>query len=146
MNLHVLLVVGFVLSATGCAEIEQVVPEPVDDAQMTAPEAVAPTAENESWRNDTFLAHMHHHAERLDDLNFALADGDLEATMIPARWLSRHDNVGDVQSDWQPYLSGMRLEAEVVENASDLETARAAAERINDQCQSCHAAIGISTQ
>ena len=146
MNLRVLLVVGFVVSATGCAAKEQVVPEPVDNAQMTAPEAVAPTAENESWRNDTFLAHMHHHAERLDDLNFALADSNLEGAVIPARWLSRHDTVDHVQSEWMPYLYAMRAEAEAVENAPDLETARAAAERINTQCQGCHATAGINIQ
>jgi len=146
MNLHMILVVGFVLSVTGCAEKEQVMSEPVDEAPKTAPEAVAPTAGNETWRNDSFLKHMHLHAEKLDDLNYALADGNLEAAKTPAFWLSRHDTVGDIQSDWLPYLYSMRTEAEAVETAPDLTTARAAAERINAQCQGCHAAAGISTE
>ncbi|MCP4300056.1 MAG: hypothetical protein GY783_05695 [Gammaproteobacteria bacterium] len=146
MNLHMILVVGFVLSVTGCAEKEQVLSEPVDETPMTTPEAVAPTAGNEVWRNDSFLKHMHLHAEKLDDLNFALADDDLEAAMVPAHWLSTHDTDIDVESDWLPYLYNMRTEAEAVETAPDLATARAAAERINAQCQECHAAVGISTQ
>ena len=146
MNLHMILVVGFVLSVMGCAEKEQVMSEPVDEAPMTAPETVAPTAENESGRDVSFLQHMHGHAEKLDDINYALADGDLEAAMNAASWLSRHDTVIGVEPDWLPYLYNMRTEAEAVETAPDLATARAAAVRINTQCQSCHAAAGISTQ
>ncbi len=146
MNLHMILVVGFFLSVTGCGEKEQVISEPVDEAPMTAPEAVAPATGNESWQNDSFLKHMHRHAEKLDDLNYALADGDLEAAMTPAYWLSRHDTDSDVPQEWLPHLYGMRTEAEAVEAAPDLATARAAAERINAQCQGCHAAAGINNQ
>jgi hypothetical protein len=146
MKIRMILVVGFVLSVTGCAEKEQANLEPVDEAPMTAPETAAPTAGTESWRNDAFLKHMHRHAEQLDDLNYALADGDLEGAMTPAYWLSRHDTDSDVPSDWLPYLYGMRTEAEAVEAATDLATARAAAERISAQCQGCHAAAGISTR
>lgn len=146
MNLNMILVVGLVLSVTGCAEKEQAMSEPVDEAPMNAPETVAPTAGNESWRNESLVKHMHLHAEKLDDLNYALADGDLEAAMTPASWLSRHDTDSNVQSDWLPYLYAMRTEAKAVENASDLATARAAAERINARCQECHTAVGISPQ
>lgn len=144
MNLHVILVVGLVLGLMGCAEKDQAMPE--GEAPMTAPEADVPTAESEIWQNDSFREHMHLHAEKLDDLNYALADGDLEAAMAPANWLSEHDTDTDVQSDWLPFLYRMRTEAEAVENASDLATARAAAERINAQCQSCHAAVGFSAR
>jgi hypothetical protein len=146
MNLHMILVIGFVLSVTGCAEKEQVLSEPVDEAPLSAPEAFAPTAGNEVGPSDSLLKHMHLHAEKFDDLNYALSDGDLEAAKTPANWLSTHDTDSDVQSDWLPYLYGMRAEAEAVETAPDLATARAAAERINAQCQGCHAAAGISTQ
>jgi hypothetical protein len=146
MNMHIILVVGFVLSVTGCAEKEQVNSDPVEEAPVTAPEAVASTAGNESWRNDSFLKHMHRHAAKLDELNYALADDDLEAAMKPAYWLSRHDTASDVQPEWLPYLYRMRAEAKAVEVAPDLATARAAAKRINDQCQGCHAAAGINAQ
>jgi hypothetical protein len=146
MNLHMILVVGFVLSVTGCAEKEQVMSEPVDEAPMTAPEAVVPTTVDENWRNDSFLKHMHDHADKLDELNFALADGDLEAAKTSANWLSTHNTVSDIEPDWLPYLYGMRMEAEAVQAAPDLATARAAAERINAQCQGCHTAVGINTQ
>jgi hypothetical protein len=89
---------------------------------------------------------MHLHADNLDDLNFALADGDLEAAKTSANWLSTHDTDSDVQPDWMPYLYSMRTEAEAVEAAPDLATARTAAERITAQCQECHAAVGINTQ
>jgi len=146
MNLHMIMVVGFILSVAGCAEKEQVLSEPADEAPMTTPDAVAPTAGNEVWRDDSFLKHMHLHAEKLDDLNYALAAGDLEAAKTPANWLSTHDTASDIQSDWLPHLYRVRMEAEAVETAPDLATARAAAERINAQCQECHAAVGISTQ
>ena len=144
MRLHRLLLVGLALSVTGCGEKQEAVPEPEEAAQMTAP--VTPVARNESWQNDTFLQHMHNHAEKLDDLNFALADDDLEAAMTPAYWLARHETVSDVQPEWQPFLDGMRAEARAVEEASDLEAARAAAERITIQCQGCHAAVGVAIE
>ena len=146
MNSRVILMVGLVLCVMGCAEKEQVNSEPADAASKTTPEAVAPATANESGRDASFLAHMHHHAEKFDELNFALADDNLEAAVIPARWLSRHDTVDDLPSDLMPYLYAMRTEADVVENATDLETARAAAERINTQCQGCHATAGINIQ
>ena len=146
MKLHKLLIVGFALSVTGCGEKNQAVPEPAEEAQMTEPAVVAPVAENKSWQNDTFLQHMHSHAEKLDDLNFALADDDLEAAMTPAYWLSRHETISDVQPEWTPYLDGMRAAARAVEEAADLETARAAAEQISIQCQGCHAAVGVTTE
>lgn len=146
MKLHVFLVVAVLLSMAACAEKEQAAPDPADATTMAAPEADAPMPETLGGRDDAFLGHMHLHAKRLDDLNFALADNDLEAAKLPARWLSRHDSVDDVDSEWMPFLYGMRSNAEAVENATDLETARAAAERITAQCQSCHAAAGVVTE
>ena len=146
MKLHAFLIVGLVFGMAGCAEKEQAMPDPADATSMAAPEAGAPMADTEGKHDGAFLGHMHLHAKRLDDLNFALADGNLEAAMLPARWLSRHDTVEDVQSDWVPFLYGMRTEAEAVENAPDLATARAAAERITAQCQGCHTAAGVVTQ
>ena len=86
---------------------------------------------------------MHVHAEKLEALNFALADGDLEAAKESANWLSTHDTESEIQSDWLPHLYRMRAEAEAVEAAPDIEMAQAAAQRITVQCQQCHAAVGI---
>ena len=144
MKLHMILVVGLVLSATGCGEKQQVMSEPVDEASMTPPAAVALTAEHEIWQNESFRQHMHLHADNLDNLNFALEDGDLEAAKISAHWLSTHDTDSDVQSDWLPYLYRMRTAAEAVEAAPDIATAQTAAEQINANCQQCHTAVGIS--
>lgn len=148
MKSHMLLIIVFTLSATGCAEKEQATPEPRDEPQATAPAAEpalieGPAAPDESMRNEAFLRHMHAHAEQLDRLNFALADGELEAAMTPAYWLSRHGAVSGIPSDWQPYVDGMREAARAVEDATDLEAARSAAERITAQCQGCHAAAGV---
>jgi len=151
MKLHMILIVGFALSVTGCAEKEQAALEQADEAQTTAPAVELPTteapvAEKQSWQTEAFLQHMHAHAEQLDDLNFALADGDLEAAKTPAYWLSRHETVRVVQPEWQQYLDGMRGAARAVEDATDLEAAGAAAQRINEHCQGCHAAAGVNTE
>lgn len=142
MKLHSVLIVGLGFIVTGCAEKEQAVSEPADAAAMPTPEAAAPWDRDDSWRNSDFLEHMHQHAERLDQLNFALADGDLQSAKTPANWLATHETFEGVQTDWLPYLYAMRAEAEAVDAATDLSTARAAAERINAQCQGCHAAVG----
>jgi hypothetical protein len=148
MKLYVFVFVGIALSATGCAEKEQATPPPADEAPTMAPTVEtpaveAPVAVESGSQNATFLEHMHRHAERIDDLNLALADGDLESAKTPAYWLSRHEAVSGIQAEWQPYVTGMREAARAVEAAPDLATARAAAERITAQCQGCHEAAGI---
>ena len=87
---------------------------------------------------------MHAHAEQLDNLNFALADDDLDGAMSAAYWLSGHQEVSGLKEEWQPFLEGMRAAAQEVEEANDLDSARAAAKRINDNCQGCHDAAGVS--
>jgi len=146
MKLHVLLIIGFTLSLTGCENKEQSAPEA--EATMTPPAAESmateePAAEKASYYFDGIVRHMHAHADQLDLINDALADDDLDAVMTPAYWLSHHDTASGVPADWQPYLVGMREEARALESATDLETARAASKRITEQCQGCHAAAGI---
>ena len=97
----------------------------------------------EIWEDEAFVEHMHEHADKLDELNFALADGDLDAAKAHANWLAVHDTNADIQSDWMPMLFAMRAEAEAVASAPDMDTARAAAERITVTCQECHAAAGV---
>ena len=143
MKLQTLLVFGFALSMTACAEKDQTAAEAADKAPAPAPAAEVSPATTEEWRNDELLAHMHRHADHLDDLNIALAEGDIVAAMTPAYWLSRHDSVEGVPSEWQPYLDGMRAASLDVEKSKDLESARAASERITVQCQGCHTAAGI---
>jgi hypothetical protein len=100
--------------------------------------------EEQGGRGDDFIDHMHAHAEQLDNLNFALADDDLDGAMTAAYWLSGHQEVGGLDDEWQPFLEGMREAAQAVEEANDLEAARVAAERINENCQGCHEAAGVS--
>lgn len=142
MKLQTLLIATVTLSIAGCAEKEQAVPDEVDEA----PAAVAPATENKEWQNKAFIDHMHAHAEQLDDLNFALADGDLEGAMTPAYWLSRHETVSDVPSELLPFLYRMREAARAVEEATDLATAQIAAEQINEQCQGCHIAAEVTVE
>jgi cytochrome c556 len=150
MKLHSLLIVGLALCITGCAEKKEPAPEP---AAKPAPEpaAAAPAepaaempTEEEIARDKAFIDHMHAHAEQLDNLNFALADDDLDAAMTAAYWLSGHQEVTGIKDEWRPFLEGMRKAAQSVEEASDLASARAAAERINDNCQGCHDAAGVN--
>ena len=100
--------------------------------------------EEQTARSEEFIDHMHAHAEQLDNLNFSLADDDLDGAMTAAYWLSGHQEVEGIAEEWRPFLDGMRKAAQAVEEAGDLETARAAAERINDNCQGCHDVAGVN--
>ncbi len=143
MKLQTLLIIGLALSITGCGEKKQATPEAVDEAPTTPPVAETAPAPSEEWRNAEFLEHMHRHADHLDDLNIALAEGDIVAAMTPAYWLSRHDQVEGVPAEWLPFLKGMREASIDVEKSTDLDSARAAAERITEQCQGCHEVAGV---
>ena len=92
-----------------------------------------------------FVDHMHMHADRMDELMFALSDGDLVAASTAAYWLARHPADDRIPDDWLPHLESMREAARDVERADDLETASAAAERITVHCQGCHAAAGVDS-
>ncbi len=139
MKLRVLLIIGFTLSLTACENKEQAAPEQAAEATTTAP------AEKESYQYGGIVEHMHRHADQIDIINDALADDDLDASKVSARWLWRHEMLMGVPDDWEPYLFAMRQAARDVGSATDLETARAAAKRITEQCQGCHVAAGIAT-
>lgn len=147
MKLHSLLIVGFAICVSACAEKKAPEPAaaPAPEPQAAAP-APAETAvvEEQAARSEAFIDHMHAHAEQLDNLNFSLADDDLEGAMTAAYWLSGHQEVEGIEEEWRPFLQGMREAAQAVEEAGDLETARAAAERINDNCQGCHDLAGVT--
>jgi len=147
MKLHAILIAGLAFYATGCVDGDPAAPEQGSEMQddVTA-EGQAPEPENEWLASDTFIAHMHAHAAYLDDLNLALADGDLVSAMTPAYWLSRHDELSGIPAEWRPYLTGMREAAIAVEAAPDLAAARVAAQRINEQCQGCHDTAGVGRE
>lgn len=142
MKLKLALVVLFVLGVSGCSGGEQPPPEPAADAAMESAEPADPAV----WRDAEFIAYMHENAENLDELNFALSDGDLETAKARADFLAKRETATGIESDWLPHLYKMRLEAEAVVAAEDIETARDAAMRITAQCQECHAAVGVSTR
>jgi len=118
---------------------------PPQAAAPAEPAAVMPASDEEIARDEAFIDHMHAHAEQLDNLNFALADDDLAGAMTAAYWLSGHQEVTGIKGEWRPYLEGMREAAQAVEEATDIDTARAAAERINDNCQGCHKVAGVDS-
>ena len=164
MKLHMLLLIGCAVGIVGCAEKEQAASEqestmepaapavteapPAEDATAVAeaPAADPDTtyAEIEAWRNEELLDHMHAHAEQLDDLNYALADGNLERAMTSAYWLSRHDTVSGMPESLQPLVDRMRDGARAVEAAETVEAAKSAAEQIGAACQDCHTATGAA--
>lgn len=121
---------------------------PAEDAPVEAPAdepvVIEETLPAEAAFDQGFIDHMHVHAERVDELMFALADDDLEAAASPAAWLSRHPAEDRIPDEWLPYLESMREAARAVENATDLEEARAAAEQISVHCQGCHTAAGLN--
>ncbi len=168
MKLHVLLLIALTAGLAACAEKEQVAaptesemdaPEAaaVDMAEAEAPEAVADEivdevesetdatfADVQEWRTEALLDHMHAHAEQLDDLNYALDDGDLFRASTSAYWLGRHDEIKGMPATLQPYVTGMRDAARAVEASEDIEAAKAAAKRVGEACQACHEAADVS--
>lgn len=154
MNVHLLWVIAIAFFLAACGD-KQAPAEP-EEAPVAAPatEPVVPEeaeepqaqAEPEHAVSEAFIDHMHAHAEQMDDLMFALADGDLDGAMTPAYWLSRHRTVStEVPEDWQEHIQGMREAALAVEASTDIESARAAAEQISVHCQGCHSVAGVVT-
>lgn len=157
MKLHTLLVLGITLGAMGCAEKEEAAPaeELATEAAAPAESETAPVETDavdetlavvEDWRNAELLDHMHAHAEHLDDLNYALDDGNLERANTAAYWLVQHKTLTGLPPSLQPFVDGMREAAAEVEDAADIEAARVAADKIAAQCQACHAAADVVVQ
>ena len=138
-----LLIFGLALCLTACAEKKESAPEPAAEP-TPEPQAAPPAPIEQSSRDEAFIDHMHAHAEQLDNLNFALADDDLPGALTAAYWLSGHQEVAGIQEEWRPFLEGMREAAQAIEEANDIDEARVAAERINENCQGCHNAAGVS--
>jgi hypothetical protein len=146
MKFRTLIIVGFALGFAACAEKEQAAPPAAVDEAETAAEAPAteiPAEEREEMGTADFIAHMHHHASQLDRLEAALEVESLAAAQRPAYWLAGHDGVSGVPDEWQEYVIGMRDAADAVASATDIETARAAAKRIEEGCAGCHTAAGV---
>lgn len=141
MKLHALWLIGFAFIVTGCAEKERAAPVSEDTAAAAA-EAM-PVTEPAEMGEQAFIEHMHVHAEQLAKINAALSFGNLEGARTPAYWLSRHEGVSGPLYDWEAFLDQMRSGASAVADAPDLATARAAAGRIVDGCQGCHAATNV---
>ena len=142
MRFHALWITAVILGLAGCGQPEQPKAQQAESpaaAADEAPAASAPTAEVDQ----AFIDHMHAHAEQVDELMFALADDDLDGAMTPAYWLSSHNAVEGIPEEWQQHVTGMRVAAAEVGKATDLETARAAAEKISKHCQACHEAAGV---
>ena len=141
--MHAILIVGLAICVSACAEKKEPAVEPQAAAPAEPAPAETPAVEEESAHYTEFIEHMHAHAEQLDNLNFALDDGDLPRALTAAYWLSGHQEVSGIREEWRPYLEGMREAAKSIEEAKDLDAARAAAERITEQCQGCHDAAGV---
>ncbi|MDJ0813820.1 MAG: hypothetical protein QNJ23_08825 [Woeseiaceae bacterium] len=121
------------------AEPAPVEPAPAEPAAVET-EAAKPVFGQE------FLDHMHAHAERVDEIMYALDDGDLDTAKAAAYWLAKHKTVDGIPDEWQRFVVSMREAASRVEGAVDIESARMAAEAISPQCQGCHSAAGILVQ
>ena len=140
MNVHTLSIIAITLCLAACSKQEPAEPAPETEKAAVPAEEMQ---ETEAAIDTAFVDHMHEHAAKLDDLMFALEDGNLDGAQTPAYWLSQHDAVEGVPEELREYLTGMRNAAYDVEMAEDLDTARAAAKKISDQCQGCHNAAGV---
>ena len=139
MKFHALWIAAIALFLSACGDRQHAEPP-----QAEAPPAADTAAEDfRAQVDEAFIEHMHMHAEQLDNLMFALADEDLEASRTPAYWLSRHETVKGIPDEWQQYVVAVRRAAFEVEQAEDLESARAAGEKLSARCQDCHAAAGV---
>jgi trans-aconitate methyltransferase len=145
MRFQTLLIVGLALVLSACAEKKEATPAPVKDAEMPAAvqEAEKPAAEGAPVATDSFIRHMHYHARQLERINVALAAGDLDAAQTPAYWLAAHERLEGAADDWEPYINEMRDAARAVSEAPDLDTARAATDRIAESCEGCHAHASV---
>lgn len=103
-------------------------------------DSVATLAAVKDWRGGKSRQHMHEHAEQLETLTAALEAGDLDAAMTPAYWLSIHHSIDGLPDDLKPYVADMRTAATAVEQAQEIDAARAAASRILGACDACHSA------
>ena len=164
MKLQVLLLIALAAGLAACAEKEQVAApteseteapasaaaEMPDTEAMEAAEdevtedADATFADVQEWRTEALLDHMHAHAEQLDDLNYALDDGDLFRASTSAYWLARHETISGLPDYLQPHVTSLRDAARAVEAADDIETAKAAAKDVGAACQACHEAAEVS--
>lgn len=97
MKLYTLWFTALALCLAACSkqEPEEAPPPASDQAAAPAEEAQASTP----IFDEAFIKHMHDHAEKLDELMFALADDDLEGARTPAYWLSQHDTVEGVPEE-----------------------------------------------
>lgn len=143
MKFRTLIIVGFAFGFAACAEKEQPAPTAAEAPATEVPAAEMPAEEREEMGTADFIAHMHHHASQLDRLNAALEVESLAAAQRPAYWLAGHDGVSGIPDEWGEYVLGMRDAADAVANAPDIETARAAAKRIEEGCAGCHTAAGV---
>ena len=168
MRVHTVLLVGLTLGFAGCAEKEEAAPDAGAEMEAAAPEVEAAMEESapesvdasdleaaatnettaviEGWRDEELLNLMHVRAERLDEVNYALDDGDLEAAKMPAKWLAEHRPIEGLPEQLQPFVDGMRAAAVEIGNAENVEAAKLAAKGVVVQCQACHAATGASIQ
>ena len=141
MKFTTLFITAIALCLAACSKQEPIEPQATENDQVAA---VKDTPKSGAGFDEAFIEHMHDHAAKLDDLMFALADDDLEGASTPAYWLSQHEMVEGVPDEWRNYITSMRNAAYEVETATDLETARAAADEISAQCQGCHTTAGVT--
>lgn len=145
MKAHILLMLGITAGIAACGPSDTKSPwAGMETKAADASSESQPTAgEDTTLGSDAFVRHMHFHASQLEWLNDALAAGDIDAARTPAYWLAGHQEVSGVPNDWKPHIHAMREAARDVNDATDIETARAASQRISDGCISCHAAAGV---
>ena len=135
-------VTGLLCALAACEPSDRTTEQPSSDTEAPPAMTTQPVEADIAYPGGAFVRHMHLHAAQLERLYAALDAGDLEAAGAPAYWLSRHETMPSLPDSWRPYVVNMRLAAKTVEDATDLDTARAAADRLADNCRDCHEAAG----
>lgn len=97
MKLHMVLVLGFALAATGCAEKEQAVSKPASEAATAAPEVVAQTRGKKLY--GACVACHGPNAEGILALNSPALAGQSETYLIRQLWDFKKGNRGAAEGD-----------------------------------------------
>ncbi|HJL41256.1 MAG TPA: hypothetical protein RMG48_08115 [Myxococcales bacterium LLY-WYZ-16_1] len=132
-----------VLAALACTETRSG-PDESGPEKASAPSTQpAETAKSEPAVEEGSLhSHMQEHFVRVDQVQKAVVDGDLEEARRHAKWLAEHEPHSGLPEGWPAHLQDMQEEARAVLSGDGVGPMASATARLAGTCGSCHAAVG----
>jgi cytochrome c553 len=83
---------------------------------------------------------MHEYLARITTIKALIIMGNLDGAREPAIWLTEHEPVGGLPTNFEPDVDLMREYAREVNNAPDLKSAAISVSRMARTCGNCHLA------